>query len=122
MGVLRPARSICLRHRARAETTNRRGVGSFRYTIRPFWSIDSWAASSTRTTRKPACPSLSEPVSRHARTAGGAAWIYCTVSVALRVVERYVPPIVEEVPCTAPVVTVKVMLFTPAGIVAADGT
>jgi hypothetical protein len=29
---------------------------------------------------------------------------------------------VEEVPCTAPVVTVKFTLFAPAGIVAVDGT
>jgi hypothetical protein len=42
--------------------------------------------------------------------------------VALLVVERYMLRIVEEVPCTAPVVTVKVTLFTLAGIVAVDGT
>lgn len=49
-------------------------------------------------------------------------WIYCTVSVALRVVEPYVARIVEEVPCTAPVVTVNVTLPAPAGTVAGDGT
>ena len=47
---------------------------------------------------------------------------YCTVSVALRVAEPYVARIVEDVPCTAPVVTVKVMLLAPAGKVAVDGT
>ena len=52
----------------------------------------------------------------------GEIWIYCTVSVALRVVEPYVARIVEEVPCTAPVVTVKVTLRAPAGMVAVDGT
>jgi len=33
-----------------------------------------------------------------------------------------VPRIDDEVPCTAPVVTVKVTLFAPAGIVAVAGT
>lgn len=42
--------------------------------------------------------------------------------MALRVVERYVPEIVEDVPCTALVVTVKVLLLDPAGIVTEDGT
>jgi hypothetical protein len=42
--------------------------------------------------------------------------------VALRVVERYVPRIDEEVPCTALVVTVKVTLVLLAGMVAEDGT
>jgi len=42
--------------------------------------------------------------------------------VALRVVERYVPEIVEDVPCTALVVTVKVVLLDPAGMVTEDGT
>jgi hypothetical protein len=44
------------------------------------------------------------------------------VSAALRVVERYVPEIVEDVPCTALVVTVKVVLLDPVGIVTEDGT
>jgi len=44
------------------------------------------------------------------------------VSVALRVVERYVPEILEDVPWTALVVTVKVVLLEPAGIVTEDGT
>jgi hypothetical protein len=44
------------------------------------------------------------------------------VSVALRVVERYVPEIVEDVPWTALVVTVKVALLDPAGIVTEDAT
>jgi len=42
--------------------------------------------------------------------------------VALRVVDRYVPRIVAEVPCTALVVTLKVTLFAPAGMVADEGT
>jgi hypothetical protein len=42
--------------------------------------------------------------------------------VALRVVERYVPEIFEDVPWTALVVTVKVALVEPAGIVAEAGT
>jgi hypothetical protein len=44
------------------------------------------------------------------------------VSVALRVVERYVPEMVDDVPWTALVVTVKVLLLEPAGIVTEDGT
>jgi hypothetical protein len=44
------------------------------------------------------------------------------VSVALRVVERYVPEIVEDVPCTALVVTVNVLLLDPAGMVTEEGT
>jgi hypothetical protein len=42
--------------------------------------------------------------------------------VALRVVERYVPEILEDVPWTALVVTVKVVLVEPAGMVADAGT
>jgi len=52
----------------------------------------------------------------------GAGRSYRTVNVALLVVERYVPRIVENAPCSAPVVTVKVTLFASAGIVAVDGT
>jgi hypothetical protein len=44
------------------------------------------------------------------------------VSVALRVVERYVPEIVKDVPCTALVVTVNVLLLDPAGMVTEEGT
>jgi hypothetical protein len=44
------------------------------------------------------------------------------VSVAVRVTRRYVPEIVEDVPWTELVVTVKVTLFPPAGIVAVAGT
>lgn len=44
------------------------------------------------------------------------------MSVALRVVERYVPEIVEDVPCTALVVTVNVLLLDPAGMVTEEGT
>lgn len=42
--------------------------------------------------------------------------------MALRVVERYVPEILEDVPWTALVVTGKVVLLEPAGIVTEDGT
>jgi hypothetical protein len=42
--------------------------------------------------------------------------------VALRVVERYVPEMLEDVPWTALVVTVNVVLVEPAGIVADAGT
>jgi hypothetical protein len=44
------------------------------------------------------------------------------VSIALRVTERYVPEIVEDVPWTALVVTVNVVLREPGGTVADDGT
>jgi hypothetical protein len=44
------------------------------------------------------------------------------VSVTLRVVERYVPEMVEDVPWTAPVVTVNVVPREPAGTVADGGT
>jgi hypothetical protein len=47
---------------------------------------------------------------------------YWIVSVALRVVERYVPEMIDDVPWTALVVTVKVVLLEPAGIVTEDGT
>ena len=36
--------------------------------------------------------------------------------------ERYVPRIDDEVPCTALVVTVKVTPVSPAGMVTDDGT
>lgn len=42
--------------------------------------------------------------------------------MALLVVERYVPRMIEEVPCTAPVVTVKSTLEAPGEIVAVEGT
>ena len=42
--------------------------------------------------------------------------------MALRVVERYVPRIDEEVPCTALVVTVNVTPVAPAGMLADGGT
>ena len=42
--------------------------------------------------------------------------------MAIRVVERYVPRIDDEVPCTALVVTVKVTPVAPAGMVTDDGT
>jgi hypothetical protein len=47
---------------------------------------------------------------------------YCTVSVALLVVERYVARMVADVPCTMLVVTGKVTLVAPAGMMAVDGT
>ena len=42
--------------------------------------------------------------------------------MALRVVERYVPEMLEDVPWTALVVTVKVVLVEPAGTVTDAGT
>jgi hypothetical protein len=47
---------------------------------------------------------------------------YWIVSVAVRLVERYVPEMVEDVPWTALVVTVNVVLREPAGTVADGGT
>jgi len=46
--------------------------------------------------------------------------LYCTVRVALRVILRYVPQIVNEI--WEGTVTVNVVLFAPGGIVAVDGT
>ena len=48
--------------------------------------------------------------------------IYCTVSLAVLVIVRYVPEIVAKVPCTGLVVIVNVTLLLPTGIVAEDGT
>jgi hypothetical protein len=48
--------------------------------------------------------------------------VIAPVNVAILVVERYVPRIVEDVPCTAPVVTVKVTLLEATGTVAVNGT
>ena len=42
--------------------------------------------------------------------------------MALRTVERYVPEMVADVPWTAVVVTVNVVLVEPAGMVADAGT
>jgi hypothetical protein len=53
---------------------------------------------------------------------GGGISRYWTVSVALLVVERYVPRTAADVPCTALVVTVNVVLEAPAGMVADAGT
>jgi len=53
----------------------------------------------------------------------GEGWIYCTVNVAFRVVARYVPEIRDVVlAVTGLVVTVKVMLLLPDGIVTCAGT
>ncbi len=53
----------------------------------------------------------------------GEGWNYCTVSVALRVVARYVPEILEVVlAVTGLVVTVKVVLVLPGGMVTCAGT
>lgn len=53
----------------------------------------------------------------------GRDWIYCTVRVALRVVARYVPEIRDVVlAVTGLVVTVKVMLLLPRGMVTCAGT
>lgn len=63
-------------------------------------------------------------MSRHneTRVRGEVGRAYWIVSVALRVVERYVPEILEDVPWTALVVTVKVVVVEPAGIVTDAGT
>jgi hypothetical protein len=53
----------------------------------------------------------------------GRGWTYCTVSVALRVVPRYVPEICEVVlAVTRLVVTVNLMLLFPDGMVTCAGT
>jgi hypothetical protein len=54
---------------------------------------------------------------------GGRGLTYCTVSVAFRVVARYVPEIRDVVlAVTGLVVTVKVMLLLPGGMVTCAGT
>jgi len=54
---------------------------------------------------------------------GGEGWTYCTVSVAFRVVARYLPEICEvALVVTGLVVTVKVMLLLPDGMVTCTGT
>jgi len=53
----------------------------------------------------------------------GRDWIYCAVSVALRIVARYAPEICEVVlAVTGLVVTVKVMLVFPGGMATCTGT
>ncbi len=54
--------------------------------------------------------------------AHGKEWCYWTVRVAVLVVPRYVPEIVDEVPCTLLVVTVNVALVAPVAIVTEAGT